>query len=157
MASVDRSLVANLSLFAGMAADELEGVLQEARAVPYTRCSNVFEQGQEAHFFFVLLSGLVRATKTTPTGEQVFMRYVRPGETFGVAVAIGLAQYPATAVALDDSSVLVWPSAAWPRLVAKYPALATNTLHTVGYACKICIRALSTCQRSKSSAALRVY
>ena len=47
-------------------------------------------------------------------------------------MAIGLPHYPATATAVDDSVVLVWPSAAWPRLVAKFPALATNTLQTVG-------------------------
>jgi CRP/FNR family transcriptional regulator, nitrogen oxide reductase regulator len=28
--------------------------------------------------------------------------------------------------------VLAWPSATWPRLVAQFPALATNTLQTVG-------------------------
>ena len=60
------------------------------------------------------------------------MRYVAPGEIFGVAPAMGLKQYPATATAVDDSVVLVWPSAAWPRLVAKFPALATNTLQAVG-------------------------
>jgi CRP/FNR family transcriptional regulator, nitrogen oxide reductase regulator len=27
---------------------------------------------------------------------------------------------------------LAWPSAAWPRLVAKFPALGTNTLQAVG-------------------------
>ena len=27
---------------------------------------------------------------------------------------------------------LVWPAAIWPRLVEKYPALATNALQTVG-------------------------
>jgi CRP-like cAMP-binding protein len=47
-------------------------------------------------------------------------------------MAIGLQLYPATATAVDDSVVLVWPSASWPRLVAKFPALATNTLQTVG-------------------------
>ena len=60
------------------------------------------------------------------------MRYVSPGEIFGVAPAMGLKQYPATATAVDDSVALVWPSAAWPRLVAKFPALATNTLQAVG-------------------------
>jgi CRP-like cAMP-binding protein len=80
----------------------------------------------------VLLHGHVRASKTTPTGEQVVVRYVATGETFGVATAIGLQHYPATATAVDDSVVLSWPSAAWPRLVAKYPALATNTLQTIG-------------------------
>jgi CRP-like cAMP-binding protein len=60
------------------------------------------------------------------------VRYVGPGEIFGVATAIGLPRYPATATAVDDSVVLAWPSAIWPRLVAKFPALAVNTLQTVG-------------------------
>jgi CRP-like cAMP-binding protein len=47
-------------------------------------------------------------------------------------MAIGLAKYPATATAVDDSVVLAWPSAAWPRLVAQHPGLAANTLQTVG-------------------------
>jgi CRP-like cAMP-binding protein len=84
------------------------------------------------HSFFVLLHGHVRASKTTPAGQQVVVRYVTPGEIFGVAPAIGLTKYPATATAVDDSVALAWPSAAWPRLVARHPALATNTLQTVG-------------------------
>jgi CRP/FNR family transcriptional regulator, nitrogen oxide reductase regulator len=39
------------------------------------------------------------------------VRYVAPGETFGVAPAIGLKRYPATATAVDDSVALAWPSA----------------------------------------------
>ena len=91
-----------------------------------------FRQGEEAHSFFVLLHGHVRASKTTPAGQQIVVRYVAPGETFGVATAIGLTQYPATATAVDDSVVLAWPSAAWPRLVARHPSLAASTLQTVG-------------------------
>lgn len=132
MAAVDRSLVANLPLFAGLSPAELDDVLAEARAVHHAKNSNVFEQGEEAHSFFVLLHGHVRAAKTTPSGQQVVVRYVTPGETFGVAVAIGLDRYPAAAIAVDDSVVLAWPSAAWPRLVVKHPALAANTLQTVG-------------------------
>lgn len=132
MASVDPSLVARLPLFAGFAADELGEILREARSMRVAKNGAVFEQGEEARSFYVLLHGHVRASKTTPTGEQVVVRYVAPGETFGVAMAIGLRVYPATATAVDDSVVLAWPSASWPRLVAKFPALATNTLQTVG-------------------------
>jgi len=100
--------------------------------VRVARNSPVFQQGEEAHSFFVLLHGHVRASKTTPAGDQVVVRYVATGETFGVAKAIGLQHYPATATAVDDSVVLAWPSATWPRLVEKFPALAANTLQTVG-------------------------
>jgi CRP/FNR family transcriptional regulator, nitrogen oxide reductase regulator len=130
--AIDRSLVAQLPLFAGLGAAELDAVLSEARSARYAKNAAVFRQGEDAHSFFVLLHGHVRASKTTPAGHQIVVRYVAPGETFGVATAIGLAQYPATATAVDDSVVLAWPSAAWPRLVARHPALAANTLQTVG-------------------------
>ena len=132
MAAVDRSLVANLPLFAGCSAEELTEILREARSLRIAKNRNVFAEGEDAHSFFVLLHGHVRASKTTPTGEQVVVRYVAPGETFGVAPAIGLQRYPATATAVDDSVALAWPSAAWPRLVSRFPSLATNTLQTIG-------------------------
>jgi CRP-like cAMP-binding protein len=132
MTTVDRSLVANLPLFAGLSTSELDEILREARSLRFAKNRNVFEQGEDAHSFFVLLHGHVRASKTTPSGEQVVVRYVSPGEVFGVAPAIGLERYPATATAVDDSVALAWPSTAWPRLVSRFPALATNTLQTVG-------------------------
>jgi CRP-like cAMP-binding protein len=132
MAKVDTSLVAHLPLFAGFKAEDLEDIFREARSARYSKNSAIFEQGADAHAFFLLLHGHVRAAKTTPTGEQIVVRYVAPGETFGLAMAIGLAQYPATATAVDDSVVLIWPIAAWPRLVERFPSLAASTLHTVG-------------------------
>ena len=117
---------------AGFGAEQLGEILREARSLRFAKNSAVFEQGEDAHSFFVLLHGHVRASKTTPAGEQIVVRYVAPGETFGVATAIGLQRYPATATAVDDSVALAWPSAAWPRLVEKFPALAINTLQTVG-------------------------
>ena len=132
MATVDSSLVAHLPLFAGLGGDDLAEILREACSTRYAKNSAVFEQGEDSHSFFLLLHGHVRASKTTPTGEQIVVRYVAPGEIFGVAPAIGLTRYPATATAVDDSVVLTWPSAAWPRLVARFPQLAANTLQTVG-------------------------
>ncbi|MGY8662447.1 Crp/Fnr family transcriptional regulator [Bradyrhizobium sp. UFLA05-109] len=132
MAKVDPSLVAHLPLFAGFTNEELEEILREARSSRHPKNSAVFEQGEDAHSFFLLLHGHVRAAKTTPTGEQIVVRYVAPGETFGLAMAIGLTQYPATATAVDDSVVLAWPTGSWPRLVERFPPLATNTLQTVG-------------------------
>jgi CRP-like cAMP-binding protein len=132
MTTVDPSLVAHLPLFAEIRSEDLTEILREARSVRHAKNSTIFAQGEDAHSFFLLLHGHVRAVKTTPTGEQIVVRYMAPGEIFGVAPAIGLKQYPASATAVDDGVVLTWPSAAWPRLVARFPALATNTLQTVG-------------------------
>lgn len=132
MASVDRSLVVNLSMFAGLTPAEQEELLHEARSVRYPKDSVVFEQGAEANRFFVLLHGHLRVEKVTPQGQQTVVRYVSAGELFGVAQAMNLSHYPATAVAAVDSIALAWPSSSWGRLIAKYPSLASSALQTVG-------------------------
>jgi CRP-like cAMP-binding protein len=132
MASVDRSLVAKLPMFAGLLPGEQDDLLREARSIRYTKSSVVFGQGAEANRFFLLLHGHIRVEKTTSQGQQTVVRYVSAGELFGVAQALCLMQYPATAVAAVDSIALAWPSASWQRLIAKHPSLAANALQTVG-------------------------
>lgn len=132
MANLDRSLVANLPLFAGLAPEELDELLQEAQSARYPKGTNVFDQDGEAHSFFMLLHGHLRVVKLTPEGQQVVVRFVVPGEIFGIAVALGGTAYPATATAIVDSVVLLWPSSAWMRLVVRFPMLGANTLQTVG-------------------------
>jgi len=132
MASLDRSIVANVPIFAGLSADDLDAVLRDARSVRYPKGSAVFDQGAEALSFFVLLHGHLRVEKTTPQGQQIVVRYVSAGELFGVAQAMALKHYPATAIAAVDSVALSWPSTLWPQLIAKFPALAAGALQTVG-------------------------
>lgn len=132
MANVDRSLVSGLPLFAGVSPDDLDEILREAQVLRYAKGANVFEQDAEAHSFFVLLHGHLRVYRLTPDGQQVVVRYVSPGEVFGVAMAIGRNRYPGTAAAVVDSIALAWGSAAWPRMVARHPALAANTMQMIG-------------------------
>ncbi len=107
-------------------------LLAASRTIRLPKNGHVFAQGETARSFFVLLQGYVRATKTTADGEEIVVRYVSPGEMFGVAAAIGLDHYPASAVAVVDAVLLSWPSANWRTLAAKYPELAANALRTVG-------------------------
>ena len=132
MANLNRSLITDLPMFAGVGVDRLDEILNEAQSLRYAKGTNVFEQDAPATSFFILLDGHLRVAKLTPAGQQVVVRFVAPGEIFGVAKAIGRTTYPATATAVVDSVALVWPSAAWPRLIEKNPALAANALQTVG-------------------------
>ncbi|HZP78848.1 MAG TPA: Crp/Fnr family transcriptional regulator [Pseudolabrys sp.] len=132
MPALDRSVVANVPMFAGLNPDEIDAILSEARSARYAKDTAVFEQGGEAHSFFLLLHGHLRVEKTTPQGQQIVVRYVSPGELFGLAQALVLTHYPATAIAAVDSVALVWPSQAWQRLTTTFPSLAGNALQTVG-------------------------
>jgi CRP-like cAMP-binding protein len=132
MASIDPSLVAGLPLFGGLSTSAISAILRTARSSRFAKDAHVFDQGADVTSFFLLLHGHVRAVKSTPSGDQIVVRYVSAGELFGVAPAIGLTNYPATAIAAVDSVVLVWPASQWAELTRKYPTLASGALQLVG-------------------------
>jgi CRP-like cAMP-binding protein len=129
---LDHSLIADLPLFAAMDRQQLDEALALAHSHHYPKGSVVFSQGENAHSFFVLLHGRLRVTQTTPAGEQIVVRFVAPGDMFGVAMALRRDTYPGTATAVIDSLALIWPSSAWAGLMANNPAFAANALETVG-------------------------
>ena len=132
MTTLHASRVAQLSFFQGLGACDIDEMLALSRHLSYPKGMDAFEQGQEARWFFVLLEGRLRVARLTPAGQQVVVRYVAPGEVFGVAMAIGRSTYPATATAVVESIALAWASAIWPSLVSRFPSLAATTLRSVG-------------------------
>lgn len=132
MKALDRMLIAHLPLFEGLSPWEQEDVLRDAQSVHYLKGADVFQQGQDARSFYLLLNGHLRVYRLTPGGQQVVVRFVSPGELYGVAMALGRSTYPATANAVVDSVSLAWPTTSWPRLSSAYPSLVANTLRTVG-------------------------
>lgn len=132
MAALDRSLIAGLPQFQGMAGEDLDRMLQRARSARYPKDSAVFEQGAEATSFFLLLSGHIRVVRTSPEGHQVIARYINEGELFGIAVAMGRGTYPASAVAAVDCVALSWPNGAWGEFQERFPSFAAGTYRTIG-------------------------
>jgi len=130
--SLDRSLIAGLPVFEGVAAADLDRIVGQARSMRIARDQPVFEQEQEAHWFFLLLDGHVRVVKSTPDGHEVTVRYISPGELLGIAHALGRTTYPANAIAAVDCVVLAWPSNLWPTFAVSFPSFSANTYKTVG-------------------------
>ena len=132
MPMLDRSVIAGLPPFEGLQPEDLDRVLEQARSARYPRDSVVFEQGTEATSFFLLLDGHVRVVRVTPEGEQIISRYINAGEMFGLAVAMGRAAYPATAIAAVDCVVVAWPNSAWAELSRRFPSFGASTYRTIG-------------------------
>lgn len=130
--TIDPTHISALPIFAGLRPPELAKLLSEAQLHRVPKNSPLFEEGAEAHSFFVLVEGHLRVVRLTIEGEQVLMRYIAPGEICGIATAIGRTTYPATAIAAVDSTLLAWPSTAWARLSKAYPTLGSQTLRVVG-------------------------
>jgi len=132
LSQLDKSLIAGLPPFRGLDASALDDIINSARSARYPKDSAVFEQEAEADRFFLLLSGHVRVVRTSPEGHQVIARYISEGELFGIAMALGRATYPASAIAAVDCVALSWPNGMWPQLQARHPALGASVAGTIG-------------------------
>ncbi len=121
-----------LSLFAQLQPQQLEEIVSVAAARRFLPGDRVFEQGETARRFFVLVRGRLRVTKVTSEGQQIVVRIVNPGDLFGIAKALARLDYPGTATALTDSCALCWPMRLWTELLGSYPVLAISVAQTLG-------------------------
>ena len=111
---------------------ELDDVIGPATALRIPKGSAVFEQGEIARSFYVLLNGRLKVVKVTPDGQQVVIRFVVPGEIYGIAKALNREDYPATATALVDSVTLAWDMAIWDGFMERHPSFARNVMQMMG-------------------------
>jgi CRP-like cAMP-binding protein len=132
MAHLDRSLIAGSPTFAGMAPEDLDDILLQAAPLRLPKGEAAFRQGERANQFFLLLHGRLRVTRLNAQGQQMVVRFIAPGDMFGVAMAIQVETYPGTATAAVDSLALAWPNMAWNELLKRHPGLAVNTMQALG-------------------------
>ncbi|AFL52408.1 CRP-like cAMP-binding protein [Sinorhizobium fredii] len=129
---IDRSVVRSLALFDRMSDADLDRLLAHATARRVPPGDAVFEQGQTATSFFLLLHGRLKVTQVTEDGQQIIVRVVHPGDLFGFAKALQRSDYPGTATAATESLALSWPTDLWPQFVEQNPLLAVSTMQTIG-------------------------
>ena len=127
-----KALVRDLPVFAGMEAQAFDKLLDQSthRVIPQGR--SVFQQGEEAKLFYILVHGRLKVTQVTTDGQQLIVRVVNPGDLFGFALALGRKDYPGTPLALVDSSVLAWPMELMTDFMARHPTLAVKTMQMIG-------------------------
>ena len=132
MTPIHRSQARPFDLFKSLSDVDLDHILASAAVRTIAKDEAVFRQGEAAEAFFVLIHGRLKVTRTTADGQQIIVRFVVPGELFGIAKAIGRRHYPGTAAAVLESGVLAWNSSLWDELAVRHPSFAAKALAVVG-------------------------
>lgn len=129
---LDASLLAGVSAFSKLDVAAIDDILGQASSRRFDAGVSVFEEGQPADRFYMLLDGYIRVIRTTPDGEQVIALHIPAGQLFGIAKALGRATYPATAITAAESLALSWPMRLWDDFSARYDGFSAETYKTVG-------------------------
>lgn len=124
-------MLAASPLFSGLPQESLAEVERLFVAYGYHRGEVVYAEGEQARALYVVASGRVKMSRTTPRGGAVIVDVMVPGQVFGALPALGQHAYGTTATAMVVSCALGIDAAAFERLVAANATVAAAALQVV--------------------------
>lgn len=120
------------ALFSGLS-DELATLLLASATVRQAQKDIVlFHQGDAPEQLLQVVGGLVRMTQINAEGAQATLQLMRAGDMPGSVAVVQQFPYPATATALEDTTVLSWRAPQFLALMRRHQAVMANMLGIVG-------------------------
>ncbi len=96
----------NLPFFQGLRGDDLSLLAPFFRTLRFRAGALIFDQGDAAEFFYLLVRGEVVIRYKPEDGPAITVARVRPGGVFGWSAAMGNPVYTSAAVCESDSEAL---------------------------------------------------
>ncbi len=94
-------------MFSELQLAQIEQLANGTRLLEISRGSTLFNRGDRAHGFYLLLEGQVKLGVISPQGYEKVIGLIQPGQSFGEAVLFLERSFPIYAQATADSKVLL--------------------------------------------------
>lgn len=113
----------SVQFFAGLDADALGRVAAGMRSRKFRRGEVIFHVGDPGDALFIIVSGEVKISLPSETGEEAILVRLGPGDVFGELALLDGAPRSATATALSAAETVVLPRDRFRELIATEPAV----------------------------------
>ena len=129
------SFVRQSSLFQNIGPQALDTALALGISRSVEENGFFFMQGDPATHAYILLQGRVKMLQVTPNGQQITLRIMTPGQTYGgIALLQPSSGYPASAQSAEDSTALAWNTETLRALAARDSGVSLNVMQIMhGY------------------------
>ncbi len=124
----DWACLKGISLFARLDENELAELLKSTAPKQFPRGKLLFQQGDKANCFYIILEGLVKITRTSPDGDEVVIGVFGPGSMVAEIAMFLNDRYPASAEVVADSRLLPILAGSFKAAIISNPDLAMGML-----------------------------
>ena len=124
----------HISLFATLSQQELAHVAALTVERHFTRGDLILLEGDLGGALHYVHSGLVKVYKTSPTGKDQVLRLITAGNTFNDVPALDGGPNPASASALEPSTIYIISCAELHKLILTRPEVAEAVVKTLAHA-----------------------
>lgn len=117
-----------MPVFADLPDAQLKDLYQITTERKYRKGSVIFLEGEQGEGFHYLQSGKVKIVKMTDDGREHIINILSPGDLFAEVLLFNNRDYPATAIAVEDSKVGVIKNTDLERLILGNNLLALQLI-----------------------------
>jgi CRP-like cAMP-binding protein len=117
-----------LALFQGVPAEKLKALAERALYRTCKAGEMLIGETDPTRAFYVVVTGQVKLYKISAEGKEQTLNLLGPGEPFGMCTAFVTESFPANAMALDASDILLIPGPAMEAIAMKEPRLLLNII-----------------------------
>jgi CRP/FNR family transcriptional regulator len=125
-------MLAKVSIFAGLAENELAFLMQRAVPRRYAAGEIVFGEGEPCLGLYIVESGHVRIFKSSSGGREHVLSIDGPGGSVAELPVFDGGNYPASVAAIDDATLLFISKQDFQALCLAHPQVALKVLRVVG-------------------------
>jgi CRP/FNR family transcriptional regulator len=121
-------LLGSTPIFRKIPAEDRARLVPHARVQEYRRGDLIFSEGSPPDHFYVIASGRVKVFKTAPSGKDVILEIFGVGDPLGAVAVYEGWPFPASAVAVDDTTCITITRSAFFALLEAHPTLVRGLL-----------------------------
>jgi CRP/FNR family transcriptional regulator len=103
-------------------------VARAASVRTYRKGETIFEQDSPSEAFYTIASGRVKIFKMLPTGKDIILEVFGAGDPLGAIAVYDDRPFPASAVALEDTTCVIIPRQAFFSLLEAHPSLVRGLM-----------------------------
>jgi CRP-like cAMP-binding protein len=127
MTTIDQILRETPS-FRRLSPEDRQRVAGVARLKNFEKGETIFAEAEPSEFFYSVASGRVKVVKMLPTGKEVILEVFGAGEPLGAVAVYEGRPFPASAIAIEDTSCILIPRASFFALLEQHPTLVRGIL-----------------------------
>lgn len=128
MNTSDIDVIKMQPLFSNLSDSIFNRVVENAQARSYPKGRMIFQRGDRADYFYVVLEGWVKVFRQTPDGDEALLNIFSRGDMMAEAAAFMGAGYPASAEVVDDCRLVALESKRVISMVKEDPDVALSML-----------------------------
>lgn len=132
--AIQHMLLHQIPLFTTLGEHELAQIARLTLERHYERGDIILLEGESGGALCYVCQGLVKVFKTSPEGREQVLRLIAAGYTFNDVPALDGGPNPASAAAMEASTIYLIPRTSLHKLISSEPAVASAIIQTMAQA-----------------------